>query len=127
MTLLKKARCPWILIELMTLIYRFIFVLLDSALSITNAQNCRLGNKDLKTSIKSMGNMLAALLVQALRKSSLLYDAMEARCYDGRIRVLYESGRAEKKEIAAVVLYLAALLVLAVICWQKGGLCWSRL
>ena len=66
--------------------------------------------------------MLAALLVQALRKSSLLYDAMEARCYDGRIRVLYESGRAEKKEIAAVVLYLAALLVLAVICWQKGGL-----
>ena len=122
MTLLKKARCPWILIELMTLIYRFIFVLLDSALSITNAQNCRLGNKDLKTSIKSMGNMLAALLVQALRKSSVLYDAMEARCYDGRIRVLYESGRAEKKDIVAVVLYLAALLVLAVICWQKGGL-----
>lgn len=122
MTLLQRLHCPWLMIELMTLIYRFIFVLLDSALAITKAQNCRLGNRDMKTSIKSMGNMLAALLVQALHKSSTLYDSMEARCYDGRIRVLYESPPAQKKEIAAVCVYLAILLALAIICYQKGGL-----
>lgn len=122
MGVLRGLRCPWLMIELMTLIYRFIFVLLDSALAITNSQNCRLGNKDLKTSIKSMGNMLAALLVQAMRKSSLLFDAMESRCYDGRIRVLSESKKAEPKELFFVSAYLLALLALAIICHLKGGL-----
>ena len=120
--LLKKTGCPWIIIELMTLIYRFIFVLLDSALAITTAQNCRLGNRNMRTSIRSMGNMLAALLMQAIKKSSVLYDSMESRCYDGRIRVLYESSRAERREVIAVTVYLALLLALAIFCLKKGGM-----
>lgn len=119
---LRRIHCPWLVIELMTLIYRFIFVLLDSALAITTAQNCRLGNKDLKTSIQSMGNMLATLLVYAIRKSSVLFDAMEARCYDGKIHVLTEYEPAAKKEIALVMAYLLCLLALAIFCHTKGGL-----
>lgn len=70
--LLKRLHCPWLIIELMTMIYRFIFVLLDSALTITKAQRCRLGNRDFRTSVRSMGTMLAALLVQSLHRASLL-------------------------------------------------------
>lgn len=121
-SMLKKIHCPWLIIELMLLIYRFIFVLLDLALAITNAQNCRLGNRDMKTAIKSMGSMLAVLLVHALRKSSVLYDAMEARCYDGRIRVLSESVPAQPKERVIVLAYLAALATLAVFCHINGGI-----
>ncbi len=119
---LKRLHCPWLIIELMTLIYRFIFVLLDLALSINTAQKCRLGNKDLKTSIRSMGGMLAALFVQAMEKSSALFNAMEARCYDGRIHVLTEHRPAAKKEILLVAAYLTALLALAIFCRTKGGL-----
>lgn len=122
MGLLRRLHCPWLVIELMMLIYRFIFVLLDSALSITRAQNCRLGNRDMKTSITSMGNMLAALLVQAVGKASILFDAMEARCYDGRIRVLSENIPAAKREKVLVCIYLALLLLVAVLCSRKGGL-----
>lgn len=122
LSVMRKFRCPWLLMELMMLIYRFIFVLLDSAVSITNAQNCRLGNKDMKTSIKSMGDMLAALLIQAIHKASILYDGMEARCYDGRINVLSEAQEAKISEWAAVTVYLTALLILAVFCSMKGGL-----
>ncbi len=60
--LLKKCHCPWIVIELMVLIYRFIFILLDLALAITTAQNSRLGNKNMRTGVKSMGQMLARVL-----------------------------------------------------------------
>lgn len=122
MDMLRRLHCPWLIIELMTLIYRFIFVLLDSALAITTAQNCRLGNKDMKTSIQSMGNMLATLLVQAIRKSSVLFDAMEARCYDGRIHALPESRPAAKREIVLVAGYLICLVGLAIYCYTKGGL-----
>lgn len=122
MGLLRRLHCPWLVIELMMLIYRFIFVLLDSALSITRAQNCRLGNRDMKTSITSMGNMLAALLVQAIGKASVLFDAMEARCYDGRIRVLSENVPAAKGEKALVFVYLVLLLSAAVFCSRRGGL-----
>lgn len=122
MGLLRRLHCPWLVIELMMLIYRFIFVLLDSALSITRAQNCRLGNRDMRTSITSMGNMLAALLVQAVGKASVLFDTMEARCYDGRIRVLSENVPAAKREKLLVFVYLVLLLSMAVFCSRMGGM-----
>lgn len=122
MGLLRRLHCPWLVIELMMLIYRFIFVLLDSALSITRAQNCRLGNRDMRTSITSMGNMLAALLVQAVGKASVLFDTMEARCYDGRIRVLSENVPAAKREKILVFAYLVLLLLMAVFCSRMGGM-----
>lgn len=122
LTVLKRLHCPWIIIELMMLIYRYIFVLLDMGLAVTTAQNCRLGNRDLKTSIDSVGQMLSVLLVRALSKSSLLFDAMESRCYDGQIRVLDESRPAQVKEWLAVAAALLLLLLAAAVCRYNGGI-----
>ncbi|MEA4986818.1 MAG: cobalt ECF transporter T component CbiQ [Anaerovorax sp.] len=122
LAVLRRLHCPWIIIELMMLIYRYIFVLLDMALAITTAQNCRLGNRDAKTAIQAMGLMLSVLLVRALNKSSLLFDAMESRCYDGEIRVLNESNPSSMKEKAGVILFLVALLVVSVVCKSNGGI-----
>lgn len=122
LAVLRRMHCPWIIIELMMLIYRYIFVLLDMALAITTAQNCRLGNRDAKTAIQAMGLMLSVLLVRALNKSSLLFDAMESRCYDGEIRVLNESNRSSIKEKTGVILFLVALLVVSVVCKSNGGI-----
>lgn len=124
---LRKLHCPHLILELMLLIYRAIFLLLDLALSIRCAQNCRLGNRDFKTTIRSMGSMLAALLVQAVSRSSRMFSAMEARCYDGEFQVLWETGKASKTEIMAVITYLLLLLVLALWCYGKGGAGWHWL
>lgn len=88
---LRKLRIPALLLELMMLTYRFIFVLLEIASSILTSQKSRLGNRDLKTSLKSFGSMVSVLFIRSLKKSGALYDAMEARCYDGTIRVLTEN------------------------------------
>ncbi|MEG0662111.1 MAG: cobalt ECF transporter T component CbiQ, partial [Anaerovoracaceae bacterium] len=93
--LLKSLHCPWLVVELMLLIYRFIFILLEIAAGITVAQNCRLGNKDLKTSISSMGKMLAQLLIIAFYKSEQMFNAMEARCYDGKLEVVFTTSPAK--------------------------------
>lgn len=114
---LHRLRCPLLIQELMLLIYRFIFVLLDIASAITTSQNSRLGNKDYKTSIKSFGSMISVLFIRAMKKSNALYDAMEARCYDGTIRVLTENYPPKKKEIIYIILF--ELLLLAATIWRR--------
>ena len=98
LTVLRRLHCPWLLLELMLLIYRSIFVLLDIADAIQTSQNCRLGNRSFRSRLSCMGQMLSVLLVRSLKRSSLLYDAMESRLYDGQIRVLEESSPARAEE-----------------------------
>ena len=114
---LRKLRCPGLLIELMLLIYRFIFVLLDTAQAISISQNCRLGNKDYRTSLKSFGMLGSVLMLRAVSRSNRLYEAMEARCYDGRIQVLSESNPPKKKVVFWIVLFDTALFIFAV--WRR--------
>lgn len=114
---LRMLHCPALMIELMLLIYRFIFVLLETASSISTAQDCRLGNKDYRTSLRSFGMLDSMLMIRAVSRSNKLYDAMEARCYDGTIRVLSESRPPKKKVIAAIVLFDTSLFIFAL--WRK--------
>lgn len=113
MEVLRRLKVPGVLIELMMLIYRFIFILLEAAGFILTSQKCRLGHKDAGTSIRSTGKMLAVLLVRAYQKADRLYDAMEARGYDGTIRVLYVTQRATKKQVAVVVILEIGLVIVS--------------
>ena len=112
---LKKLKCPKLLIELMLLIYRYIFVLLDCAHSISIAQKSRLGNISFRQSLRSFGQLVSALFIQAVRRSGRLYDAMESRCYDGDIRVLSENRPPKKAELALILFFELFLLAMTVI------------
>lgn len=111
---LRKMRLPALLIELMMLIYRFIFLLLETASAIMTAQESRLGNRDYRTKVRSFGAMASALFVQSMRRSDALYDALESRCYDGTIRVLSQERPAKKKEIVGIALFESLLLLITI-------------
>lgn len=115
LSVLARLHLPKILIELMLLIYRFIFVLMDTASAITISQKSRLGNKDLKTSIQSFGKMAAVLFLRAMKRSNALFDAMEARCYDQTINILVENHPPKGKEIAALVMFECLILVIMIL------------
>ncbi len=114
---LEKMRCPEMIEELMLLIYRFIFVLLDIASSIRTSQDSRLGYRNLRIGYRSFGSLCSALLIRSIKKSNVLYDAMESRCYDGKIKVLTENYPPKKREVVGItgfeVLLLAVYLVTA--------------
>ena len=114
---LRKLHCPKLLIELMLLIYRFIFILLNTASAISVAQECRLGNKDYRTALNSFGKLGSVLMIRAMSRSNRLYDAMEARCYDGNIRVLSETRPPKKKVILAIILFDTCLFLFAL--WRR--------
>ncbi len=111
---MERLHVPAFLLELMLLIYRFVFVLLDTASRISTAQAARLGNRDFRTSMRSFGQMAAALFVRSLKKSDALYRAMEARGYDGRIRVLGEQYPPKRAQIACLVFYELMLFGIAI-------------
>lgn len=112
---LRRLRCPALLIELMLLIYRFIFVLLDTAAAIRTAQEARMGNRDYRTSLKSFGMLGSGLMLRAVRRSGRLYEAMEARCYDGTIRVLSESNPPKRRVMLWIAGFEVLLAVLSVL------------
>ena len=111
---LKKLHVPALLIELMLLIYRFIFVLLETASAITTAQKSRLGNRNYRTKVRAFGSMGCALFIRAFRRANALYDAMESRCYDGTIRVLSEEQPVSRKEICYIAVFEIILLAVTI-------------
>ena len=87
-TVLNKLRVPVIITELMVLIYRFIFVFMETATTIRRAQLSRSGYISMKRSFHSLSLLFSALLGKVFVKSQELYDSMAARCYSGEIKVL---------------------------------------
>ena len=61
--------------------------------------------------------MVSVLFIRALKKSGALYDAMEARCYDGTIRVLTENHPPKRAEIFLIAFFEILLLLLTI--WSK--------
>lgn len=109
---LRKLKAPPLLIELMLLIYRFIFVLSETASAIRVSQNSRLGYRDFRTAVRSFGMLAASLFMLAIKKSGALYDAMESRGYNGELRVLSREYPLKPAEIACIILYEAVLLLI---------------
>lgn len=109
---LRRAKLPALLTELMYLIYRFIFILLDAHSRMYDAAESRMGYRDFHTSIRSFGGSAGNLLVVALRKSGVYYDAMLSRCYDGSLGFLEEDKPLQRHQILAVAAFWGALIVL---------------
>ena len=112
---LRRLHLPPLFIELTMLIYRYIFVLLDRAESIRTAQTARLGNITFKRSMQTFGDLATCLFIQAIHRSERLFDSMEARGYDGRIKVLSEELPARPREIAAAVAFEVVLVLIILI------------
>lgn len=118
LSVLKKLRIPALLVDLISLTYRFIFVLLATVNDIYTAQAARLGYASLKTSYHSLGQLAANLFIKTYRRSRELFTALTARCYGEELQVLEVS-----RPFSWPFLFLAAgidlaLLSLMFISWR---------
>lgn len=109
---LRKARVPHLIIELMSLIYRYIFILMDVYTKMKNSAESRLGYCDFKTSWYTFGSIASNMLVISLNKANSYYDAMEARCYDGDFIFLEEDKKVEIIQIVAAAIFIIFLILL---------------
>ena len=115
---LRRCHVPELVIELMYLIYRYLFVLLDVQRQLTTAASARLGYDGFRRSISTAGRVSGTLLASSFRRSSLCFDAMESRGYDGKLMFLSHTPRLRLKHLLAACAYVLALLGLILI--RKG-------
>ena len=109
---IKKVRTPQIIIELMYLVYRFIFIMRDSYKSMRKSIESRLGFRDYRISLLSFGKIISNILIISLRKSNSFYDSMESRDYKGEIRFFIKEKGINKKAIIGMGLSIIYLIVL---------------
>jgi cobalt/nickel transport system permease protein len=86
---------------------------LHTASAIMTAQEARLGNKDYRTQIRSFGKMSVSLFLISFRKANAMYDAMEARGYDGTVKVLRSKQQVKRKEIFLLAVFEILLMICA--------------
>ena len=109
---LKKAHVPKIIVELMNMIYRFIFILTEVQGNMKTAAVSRLGYVDFKTSCYSFGQTAGNLFILSLKKANTYYDAMVSRCYEGDLPFWEEEKPIKAWQIGILALYVAGLLLL---------------
>lgn len=109
---LRKARVPKIILELMSLIYRYIFILMDVYTKMKNSAKSRQGYCDFKTSCYTFGSIASNMFIISLGKANAYYDAMEARCYDGELLFLEEDKKVNTRQAVAFVTYISLLILL---------------
>ncbi len=110
---LRKFRLPEIIIELMFLIYRFIFVLLDTLENMTRAAVSRNGYGGIRNSFCSFGSIGKNLLLYSFGKANATYNAMESRGYEGRLAFYSEDNGIGAAEVVLFILYFAVMICLS--------------
>lgn len=85
---LRRWRCPDVLLDLMLLAYRMLFVLATVVDDGRAAQRARLGDAGWRNALRSTALLAASLAVQLWQRAGALHLAALARNADGPLRVL---------------------------------------
>ena len=108
----KATKLPESLLELSMLIYRYIFVFLEMALSIKYAQTVRLGYSNFRRSINSMGMLSSTLFIRSWEQGDKLFLAMNSRCYDGKMALFDVHRPVKMPELLLSSVYFLLTLVI---------------
>ena len=112
---LQRLHLPRLLVELMNLIYRYIFILIDVSEQMQIAAKARLGCHSFRQSCKSFAQIAGNLFLVSLKKANAYYDALLSRGYDGKLEFLSEENPPAGGQLVFTGLYLLILLGIAVI------------
>jgi len=110
--MLHRLHMPALIIDLMTLMYRFIFVFLGSLERMVRAQESRLGfNASYGRRMQNAAWIATHLFVESFLRSRQLQLALASRGYDGGdLRVLPTEYQTDRRLLLLALLTLATLL-----------------
>jgi cobalt/nickel transport system permease protein len=110
----RQCRVPDVVIDLMMIIYRTIFFLLDQVIQIYQAQIMRLGYSGYRESLYSFSTLCGAAFIASWDAGEDLIRAMDSRCYNGKFAMMGETRPVERIPCIAVVIFLALSVVMVV-------------
>lgn len=115
---LKWFRIPDTIVDILAFMYRYIFLFLDEASVLWNAQRSRLGHTSWMKTIKSLGTMGGLLAIRSIDRSKRTSEAMHARGYKGGGILTVLLPQWTKREYA----FLAGIIILFPFLMYMGNL-----
>ncbi|ACL17616.1 cobalt ECF transporter T component CbiQ [Methanosphaerula palustris] len=106
---MKRIGIPIELIDLMMIVYRYIFIIYDQAVEIWHAQVMRLGYSRPGEAVRSFSMLCGTLFISSWCAGEDLIHAMDCRCYDGIFPSLDLAEPMQLQSLVPVLLYLAGL------------------
>ncbi len=106
---LRRLGLPAEIAEIALLMYRFLFLLGDTAMAMDSAQAARLGHFGAKRRLRSLGLLIANLLPRALGRARRLEVGLAARGWNGEMRVLSKRIKTSMPSLGLVLLVEAAI------------------
>ncbi|MBI2471969.1 MAG: cobalt ECF transporter T component CbiQ [Planctomycetes bacterium] len=110
---LRWFRISDTIIELLAIMYRYIFLLLDEVDTMWTAQKTRLGHTSWKKMIQSLGILGGMLVVRSFARAERTHEAMHARGYEGGgilTATLPPWSRKAYVSLAAIVFIMSLLI-----------------
>lgn len=110
-----KVPATWV--EICLIAYRYIFVLLEDATTVLDAQKVRLGYSTLAHSLCSIGTLSGAIIIRAYDQSIATYEAMMLRGYKGKMEAPSLRKRLTLKDAGLTFVFIAILAFLTILNW----------
>lgn len=118
---LRYLRFPVLLTDLLLLMYRFIFILLNTASELWTAQNSRSGYRTWSTGMKSLALLIGQLLQRTLQRYSQFSLGLEARGFAGEFRV-WHPRRYRPSERYVIEAIFGCVVLIGLEFWLNAGI-----
>ncbi|WP_277058620.1 cobalt ECF transporter T component CbiQ [Trichlorobacter lovleyi] len=114
-SLLRRLKLPDLLLDMTIIGYRMLFVFSDVTHQIRTAQAARLGYASNRHTIRSLGQLIAAVTLQVWQRAAVLELAAQARCTNGTLRFLSSAGYHTGRDLAVSLSAGACLITIALL------------
>ena len=107
--------------EVASVTYRLLFVLLESLRTIREAQTARMGHSSFRRSYRSSGALAAAVLTRSFDRARRLHEGLAGRGMETGLRVLPEALPSSPAFLASGALLLAAIVSVSLVLGGGAG------
>jgi len=114
MAALSWLKVPQVLVDVALFAWRYLFLLLEDAQVVYNAQRNRLGYAGYRRGMRSFGTLAGVLVIKAFDNSQSITTAMVQRGYDGDMPMLTHKPFVAA-EVAFSLLFVACMGIIRVI------------
>ncbi|MDR2698357.1 MAG: cobalt ECF transporter T component CbiQ, partial [Candidatus Methanoplasma sp.] len=111
---LRKLRLPDVFVEMMVLIYRYTFLLMESAERMHLAAECRFGYSGYGKKMRTTSKLAAGVFIRSLDTAERGQITLQCRNYKGEFRSLseFEGRKAAPMALCVLIVTAAAIILL---------------
>lgn len=111
---LRRLGVPAFMVEIASLVYRMLFLLLDSQAAIRESQTARLGYASRPNALRSFGGLAAAVLMRAWTRARRMESGLAGRGFAGNLTMMSASQPMSARFTSGSILIVVSLGIAAV-------------